>query len=159
MKQLLSKIGLFFKGLFNAAARTWAKVSPEFQEALKQGSGVLAIINSNTSVTSNILIDLILKAYPELTRETLFAGLKGVEKGLNIADRIAEDNLEATLQNLQTFLAEVKIENSSFWAGTASFGAKLLALAFAPKNTKWATLEALMEFVYHQFIKPQFDKK
>lgn len=153
LQSFLSKIGLFFTGLFNAAARTWAKVSPEIQDALKHGSGVLAIINQNVEEAPEAVIYLIQEAFPKLDRPTLLAGLRGVAEGLNVADGIVDNDLEGTVERLQKYLAGLKSERAQFWAAISSLAAKLLALAFAPAGTKWATFEALMEFVYQRFIK------
>lgn len=153
MKCFLKKIGLFFTGLFNAAARTWAKVSPEVQDALKHGSGILAIINQHVTEAPDFVIELIQKAYPKLDRPALLAGLRGVSLGLNVANGIIDNDLQGTVERLQKYLAGLKSERAAFWAGISSLAAKLLALALAPKGTKWATFEALMEFVYQRFIK------
>jgi|GEM_PF-2160812 len=153
LKSFLLKIGLFFTSLFNAAARTWANVSPEVQDALKQGSGILDIINKHVTESPDIVIRLIQHAFPNVDRESLLVGLRAVTEGLNIADGIVDNDLNETVNRLQKYLSGLKSERAQFWAGISSLAAKLLALAFAPKGTKWATFEALMEFVYQRFIK------
>ncbi|PPK97840.1 hypothetical protein, partial [Parapedobacter indicus] len=98
-------------------------------------------------------IELIQKAFPNIDRPTLLVGLKGVTEGLNIADGIVDNDLQATVGRLQEYLSGLKSERAGFWAGISSLAAKLLAFGFAPAGTKWATFEALMEFVYQRFIK------
>ncbi|SFJ98139.1 hypothetical protein [Parapedobacter indicus] len=153
LKSFIAKIGLFFAAIFDAAARTWANVSPEVQDALKQGSAILDIINKNVKEAPDFVIELIQKAFPNIDRPTLLVGLKGVTEGLNIADGIVDNDLQATVGRLQEYLSGLKSERAGFWAGISSLAAKLLAFGFAPAGTKWATFEALMEFVYQRFIK------
>lgn len=153
MKSFLKKIGNFFKRLFDAAERAWTGLTPEIQKALKQGSGVLSVINNHVDKAPPDVIWLIQKLYPELGKATLLAGLAGVANGLNIASDNVTDDLEKTVGRLQLYLSEKKLENAAFWAGITSLAAKILAFAFAPAGTRWAVFESLMEFVYQRFIK------
>jgi hypothetical protein len=148
--RLLAKIGNFFEGLFDAAAKTYNAQSPEIQAALKDGSAILAIINENVSKAPEFVIELIQKAFPSITREVLLNGLKDVAKGINQAEAIAADNLEDTVKNLQSYFESLE---GKFWAGVSELGAKLLAVFFAPTGTKWATISSLMEYVYQKFVK------
>lgn len=148
--RLLAKIGQFFEGLFNAAAKTYNAQSQEVQDALKDGSEILDIINRNVTEAPEFVIDLIQKAFPALTREVLLNGLKEVAKGINQADAIAADTLEDTVKNLQAYLESLE---GKFWAGVSELSAKLLAVFFAPAGTKWVTISSLMEYVYHKLVK------
>lgn len=148
--RLLAKIGNFFEGLFNAAAKAYNNLSPDVQKAFEQGSEILRIINANVASAPEFVIELIQKKFPELDREKLLAGLNEVSQGLNVASAIQAESLEDTLKNLQEYLSTLK---GSFWAGASAFGSKLLAFAFAPAGTKWATFESLMEFFYQTYVK------
>lgn len=148
--RLIAKIGQFFEGLFNAAAKTYNDQSPEVQAALKDGSEILAIINKNVTESPEFVIDLIQKAFPSLNREKLLDGLKAVAKGINETDAILADNLEDTIKNLQKHLESL---DGTFWAGVSELSAKLLAVFFAPKGTKWVVISSLMEFVYQKIVK------
>jgi len=148
--RLIEKIGDFFEGLFNAAAKTYNSQSPQVQDALKDGSRILDIINRNVSEAPDVVIALIQKAFPSMQRETLLEGLKAVSKGLNLTDAILADTLEETVLNLQKYLESLE---GTFWAGVSELAAKLLAVFFAPSGTKWVTISSLMEFVYHKLVK------
>lgn len=147
--KLIAKIGDFFEGLFNAAQKAWNKLNPEVQEAMEKGSEILAIINKNVTEAPEFVIDIIEKT-TGVDREKLLWGLNKVSEGLNVAEAIEAESLEDTIKNLQVYLESLQ---GGIWAGISSFSAKLLAFAFAPEGTKWATLEALMEFTYHKIVK------
>lgn len=156
MQNFLKKIGLFFKAIFDSAARTWKKVSPEVRDALLQGSSIVDIINRNAKESPDFVIELIQKAHPSLDRPTILAALKAVAEALNVANDIVEkDELEEVLKTVQGHLEKVKEERSAFWAGLSSLAAQVIAFAFAPKGTKWATFVTLIEFVYQRFIKKE----
>lgn len=148
--RLLEKIGNFFEGLFNAAAKTYNDQSPEVQAALKDGSEILAIINKNVTEAPEFVIELIQEAFPSLDRETLLNGLKSVAKGINQTDAILADTLEDTILNLQKHLEGLE---GTFWAGVSELSAKILAVFFAPAGTKWMVISQLMGFVYHKYVK------
>lgn len=149
--KLLAKIGAFFSGLFDAADKAWNKLEPEVQEAMEKGSKILEIINDNVDKAPEFVIDAIERT-TGVTKDKLSNGLKQVSDGLNIAKDIEDDSLETTVKNLQVYLESLQ---GGVWAGISSFSAKLLAFAFAPKGTKWATLEMLGEFVYQKIVKKQ----
>jgi len=148
--KLLSKIGSFFTGLFDAAASTFNDLAPEIKESFVKGSSILNLINKYVNETPDFIIQVIQDKFPDVTREKLSAGLYEVATGLNIAQDLTKEDLESTLKAIQQHLSKLK---GSFWAGASEFGAKLLAFAFAPEGTKWATLSSLMEYVYQKYIK------
>lgn len=148
--RFLAKIGDFFEGLFNAAAKTYNDQSDEIQTAFVQGSEILDIINANVKAAPDFLMNLITARFPGLDKEHLSEGLTKVEKVLNIADDIQDKTLEDTLKNLQAYLDK---QEGSDWAGITGLAAKTLAFFFAPAGTKWAIFESLMEYVYQKFIK------
>lgn len=148
--RLLATIGMFFAGIFDAAARTYNAQSQEVKDALKDGSAILAIINENVTEAPERVIDLIQKAFPTLTRDKLLDGLNAVAKGINHAEAIAADTLEDTIKNIQAYLESLE---GTFWAGVSELSAKILAVFFAPAGTKWATISLLMEYVYQKLIK------
>lgn len=150
LKIFLKKIGLFFEGLFNAAAKAYNELAPEVQAALVKGSEILNIINDNLDKHASVIVALIQTKFPDVDLVDLETGLKKVSDGLNIADKIVDDTLESTIDNLIVYLDS---KDGVDWASVASFAAKLLSAAFAPDGTKWAIFESLMEFVYQKFIK------
>lgn len=149
--KFFAKIGDFFEGLFNAAAKTWNNLEPDIQEAMTKGSEVLALINKHVNDSPDFVIDLITKA-TGLDRGQLLAGLNKVSEALNVADAIEAETLEDTVKNLQKYLESVK---GGTWAGITSLAAKVLAFFLAPAGTKWDTLETLMTYVYQTFIKKE----
>lgn len=148
--RLLEKIGSFFKGLFDAAERAYNKLQPEVKKAMVQASGVLDILNKHVNESPDFVIEIIQKAFPELTREKMLEGLNKVSEGLNVVDAIEADTLEETVRNLQAYLEGLKDQR---WAAATSFAAKILALFLSPQGIKYSIIEMLMEMVYQRFIK------
>jgi len=150
LKKFFAAIGNFFEGLFNAAKRTWNKLSPELQKAMVNGSGVIEAINSNVDKAPSFVLDLIRKKYPDFDTVKLKAALGQLSKNLKIADDIEDPDLETTIRNLQTYLSGLQGQT---WAIISNSLANIIAVAVAPKNTKVAAIIQLMEFVYQSFIK------
>lgn len=150
LKTLFAKIGDFFEGLFSSAKKVWNKLSPELQNAFLQGSGIISIINDNVDKAPDEVLALINKKFPGITKEKLHEGLKKVTHALNIATSLNNESLETTIFNIQYYLDKTQGEK---WAGISSLASKVFAFFMAPKETKWSVFEALMEYVYHSFIK------
>ena len=147
----LQKIGNFFKNLFDAAEEAWDKLSPEVQKALEQGSAVIAVINDNIHDAPDFVFDLIQKRFPDLTEEKLTEALKAAAAEANLIERIVDkDNVVELIQALQFYLSGKK---GSFWASASSFLAGVLAIVFAPKETKFSTISSLITWVYQAIVK------
>ena len=152
LQTFLSKIGDFFSGLFNSAKKTWAKLSPEVQNAMLHGSGIIDIINNNVDKVPSFVIALIQSKYPDITTDKIHAGLKGIADALHIAEGVNDGDLEALISNIQKYLASL---NGKIWANISGTLAKAIAAFLAPPETKFAAISSLMEFVYQTFIKKQ----
>lgn len=150
MKKLLKKIGLVFKSLFSRTDKIWKGLTPEVQTAFLQGSEVLKIVNNNSDKSGNEILEIILTAYPDIELEKLKDGLLSVIKALNIETFLTAETLVKMLEVLSNYL---KTKEKEVWAGLSALASKLIAYSLAGNLISWATLELLMEFVYHNFIK------
>lgn len=152
LDSFLGKIGDFFSGLFSSAKKTWAKLSPEIQNALLHGSGIIATINKYVDAAPQFVIDAIVAKYPDLHIDQITQGLKKVAVALNIAIDTNDDDLTVVISKLQQYLASTK-DDGKVWATISHSLAALLAVVLSPAETKVASVTSLLEFVYQHFIK------
>lgn len=140
-------IGAFFVGLFNAAKKAYSKLSPEQQDALQAGTGLVAILNDNLAATPEQIRLLIQQRFPNLDEESLEKALFSVLQQFNLT--VAE-NLDQAIVTIQGHLSSLE---GKAWAVASHGVAAALSVAFGPKETKVATIVSLLEWVYQHFIK------
>jgi hypothetical protein len=150
LKTIISKIGEVFTNLFSSAEHAWKHLSPEIQNAMLHGSGILAIINSNINKTPAFVQDLILKKFPGLTVEKLKEVIKKGSEGLTIAEHVNSDDLLVMIENLQKYLGGLK---GQAWAKISHFFGLGMAVFLAPPATKVAAIASLLEAFYHLVVK------
>lgn len=150
LKDFIAKIGEFFGHLFAGAEKTWKKLSPQVQDALLYGSGVIDTINKYTDETPLFVWDIIQKKFPKLDKDHLLKALKSASVELKIAQEVNDDDLETVIGNLQAYLASLE---GTVWAKISEALAKGIAIFTAPPATKWAAIASMMEFVYQTFFK------
>lgn len=146
--RLLAAIGGIFKHVFEGARKTFDQLTPEQQAALKHGSGVVALINSELNNTPAEVRAAILEQFPDLDIATLETGLFQVATSFNLAPK--EHNLEDIIAALQAYLSTL---HGSIWEGITQGVASVLAVILAPAGTKFAAVGQLMEYVYQTFFK------
>jgi len=141
----------FFKNLFNGLKKAWNKLSDEQQDALKNGTGLIAIINANLELAPAALRQKIQEAYPNLPVAVIEAGMFSVAKTFGITGL---SSLDDAINVVQAYLQE---KEGKEWAVASHTAALALSVLFAPKETKVAQLVALIEFAYQKFIKNRKD--
>ncbi len=115
-----------------------------------QGADIVNEINTNVDATPDFIIDLLLKKYPNLTKEQLHEYLQKASEGLATAYEINNQDLETTVKSLQLFLGTLQ---GTAWAKISHTLAAGIAAATAPKETKFSSIIALLNYAYHAFIK------
>ena len=89
-----------------------------------------------------------------MSEEGIRKSLKIAVDGLNIGKDIADSsNTLELVTAVQQHLSTIKAVDSSRWAQTSAFIAKLIAKAHAPEGTKASVIELLMETFYQVYIK------
>jgi hypothetical protein len=151
MSNVFKKIGQFFEGLFNAARKTYNKLSDEQKAALVHGSGLVAIINANIEGTPADVRAMIATKHPNLDIEKLEAALFKVAQSFGITDLQSADDAIAAIQGHLSGLS------GKTWAVASHAAASLFSALFAPQETKVATIVSLIEFVYRHFIKKDLE--
>lgn len=139
-----------FGGLFNAAQKTWNKISPELQKAMLHGSGIISVINTHVDASPDFIVELLQKKYPDLTKEKIHESLQKATEGLSIGQGIVNADFGTTIQLLQGYLSSLKGKG---WANISQTLAKGITAFLAPKETKFAAISSLMEFVFQTFVK------
>jgi hypothetical protein len=153
LKTFFGKVGDFFSHIFDGAKKTWDKLEPAIQSAMVDASGIIAVINQKIDATPDELKALIQEKFPNLPLEKIEEGVRKAAEGVGAGVDATSGDLTHMLEVLQAKLQSVKAEDGSKWAGLSSLGAKLIAVALAPKGTKWGVFESLMEFVFRTFVK------
>jgi len=136
-KGLFQKILDVFLNIFTSAAKElWNSLTPEEQGALKQGSGVMKIINDHIDESPEEIKAIIEKDYPGIPLETLaeLAAHFNLGVGAKIEDAIAA---------IQLWL---KSKEGTVWDNALSF-------FLSDKEARPGIIAALMESVYRWFIK------
>lgn len=146
MKELLSKIGQFFKGLFNASQRAWNSLPSAVKDAIINGSAFVSTVNQNIDKTAEELTAIIQQQFPALTAEKL--SLAAAQWHLTFT----QGDLVSVVGAIQKHLAPLQ---GKFWADASDGLAKVVAFVIAPPETKYATFSMLMTWAYHLFVKPK----
>lgn len=148
IKKLLAAIGHFFEGLFNAAEKAYDSLSPEQQAALQNGSGVVAVINSMLAAEAADVRAAIHEKFPGIDEMVLENGLFALAKAFGITNY---NNIDECIAALQKYFAQLQ---GNTWDAINHGAASLLAVLFAPANTKFAAIASLLEYVYRRYIRP-----
>jgi hypothetical protein len=130
----------------NSAEKLWNDLTPEEQETLKQGPGIVAIINTHLKDEPSIVKDLITKQYSSIGASVLEIELMAICKDLNLPMPIDFDSAIATLQN---YLGS-KIGTKWKWASSSL--AELLTVALSP-GTIFEKVSVLIVYAYNKYIK------
>lgn len=145
--KLLQTIGHFFAGLFNEAEKAYSNLTPEQQAALVNGSGIVDIINSMLTAEAADVRKAIQEKFPNIDEQRLEQGLFAVANSLNLTGFTSVDDCIAALQKHFAGLT------GKVWEGASHGAAGILAILFAPPETKFAAIASLLEWVYQHFIK------
>lgn len=158
LDKFIKKIGEVFSTLFNSAKKTWNKISPEIQNGILQGSGIIATVNKYLDAAPDFILQAIQAKFPALPLDKIEESLKKLAKALNISTDVNDPDLLTTIKNLQSYLASTK-EDGKLWATISHSAAAVLAVVLAPAETRVAAVVSLLEYAYQHFIKPDVDVK
>lgn len=143
MKNFLKWIGLLFA---SAARKLWNSLTPEEQQNLKYGSGVIDVINKYLDETPMIIETAIKNKYPDFDLQKLITLVNLA--GLNT------DNVAMTVQDAITKLKTYLLtKQDKVWQWASSALAELLTVALNPSLTVFEKVSTLIQYVYSKFIK------
>jgi hypothetical protein len=131
----------------NGADKLWSELTPEEQAALKQGSGIVAIINAHLKDVPTVIEDAIKTEFPEIDFTTLETEIVTIAKDLNLT--LPTLDFTGAITAIQAYLSS-KVGTKWEWASSAL--AELITVALSP-TTLFQKVSVLMEYVYNTFFK------
>lgn len=135
---------------------SWAKLEPAVQNALLHGAGIFKIIGDDLNAAPKDIVDKILATFTDQTKESITEWLSKVQIEITGIEAIPNQDLEATIANLQTYL-NTKVKAGSNLSALLSRGAQILALIINPDSVI-GQITTYLETAY-QIIKNIFSKK
>lgn len=143
-KTFFGKVLSIFTDIFSSAAKKlWESLSESDQSALKNGSGVLKVINDNIDKAPEEIKQIIEEKYPEVPLETIAE----LAAHFNL---IVGDKVEDAIAALQEWL---KSKEGTVWENAMNIAAQTLSFFLSGKEGRPGIFAALMEKVYRWFIK------
>lgn len=143
--------GKLIAGVFSifksSAVKLWEDLTPEEQENLKHGSGVVNIINTHIDEAPEIIQQEIIAAFPDLDIVQLETELIKVcgYLGLTISGQTITDAITA----LKAYLNS---KTGTIWQWASSGLAELISVALSKDTTIFAKISMLVEYVYRTYI-------
>lgn len=148
-KTVFGKIFGWIGDIFhNSAEKLWDGLSSEEQAGIKNGSGIIAIINKHIGDAPEVIVDAIKAEFPDVDFAVLTTGLLTICETLNI--ELPSVDINGAIEGLKTYLAS---KEGTIWEWASSSLAQLLSVIFTPNQTVFAKISMLVEFAYQTFIK------
>lgn len=147
MSKVLKAVGAFLAGVLNAAKKAFLSLTPEQQEAVKSGSGIMDMINKYLDETPGKVRELILSKFPDLKLPELEAALFRLSRLFNLGDCKSADDVIDAIQN------KIKTVEGIDWENISQAYALAMGIALAPKGTKIFQIVSALEWAYRKFFK------
>ena len=148
-KTFFGKIFGWVGDIFHQSAeKLWNDLTPEEQASLKNGSGVINVINKHLSDTPETIKEAITQEFPGLDPTAVETSLLDICKHLNITPPTVD--LNGAIESIKTYLSS---KSGRVWEWASSALAELLSAIFAPNTTAFAKISTLVEYAYRTFIK------
>ena len=144
------KVGEIFSNLTLSVEKIWDHYEPELQQAIKDGSGIVALINTNIDKAPDFIYAAIQQEFPHITKASVDALLAKVATDFNLLQNGVVPDPLTTIQNILTYLSA---HTGSEWEKVSEFIANTIALFLAPAGTIWNKIGTVMWWVYQTFIK------
>lgn len=143
---IFSFLGQLFTSIFSATRRAWNHLPPAIQEQIKNGSGIINILQQYIGQD------------PKLTIATLQANLNVnldlLYSSLSVLANYWKLTVPATLEELiiviQSYLKSLQ---DSEWDRVLSTGAQVIADVLTGSSTPFGIISTVIEFVYNEFFK------
>jgi len=139
------------KSLFNKADAAWTKLSPEVQAALKNGSGILAVINNDINGEYAPIV-LVIEQKFGVTSEQVNSVLAGLAKAFNIAVQDTSSGTEL-LKAIQTYLSGLGTNWGAITSAAAVIGGEILN-----GGSPISIAVSVIQTIYETIVKPLLAK-
>jgi len=143
---IFSFLGELFTSIFSATRRAWNHIPSQIQEQIKNGSGIINILQQ------------FIGQDPKLTIATLQANLPInadlLYSSLSVLANYWKLTVPATLEDLIVVIQEhLKSLQDSEWDRVLSTGAQVVADVLTGSATPFGIISTVIEFVYNEFFR------
>jgi hypothetical protein len=152
ISKIFKVIGHLFTNLFNEARKAFNKLSPEQQQALRDGTGLAALINSMLDKTPAEIRAAIATRFPNLDEPLVEAAI------FKLAERFGLPHMTTLETMIELIKERFASAQGEAWEQDAHLAGLVFSAAFAPKGTRTAAIISLLEYVYHDLVRPLFFK-
>ena len=136
------------KNLFNTIKKEYQHLSDTEKQALQNGTGLVALINSMLDKTPAEIRLAIEQKFPNINEHVLESALYSLVNTLGLS--VAGNSIEQSISAIKTKLASL---HGKDWELISHTAASAIAVFFSPTETKVATIVSFIEWVYRTFIK------
>lgn len=148
-KTVFGKLFGWIGDIFHTSvSKLWDSLTPEEQASLKNGSGIINVINLHLSEVPEVVKAAIITEFPTIDISALETTLLSLCGTLNITPPSLD--LTGAIAAIQTYLNS---KTGTTWQWASSALSELLSVAFAPGQTIFAKISTLIEYTYQTFIK------
>lgn len=130
----------------DSADKLWDELTPEEQNNIKHGSGIVAIINNHLSDVPEAITKAIQDEFPDLNIVSLETALVTICNDLNIS---GITDIDGAIAAIQKWLSD-KVGTKWEWASSAL--AELITVGLGPGSV-FQKITILIEYAYQKFIK------
>lgn len=148
--RFFNNIGIWRPSIEEAIESLYDNLHDTEKTAVKDASGWIAVINANLQAAPDFVFELIQKKFPGVTKESVAETLNKVNATLMKADANTPDNFASALGKLQTYLG--KYEGNA-WIAMTKAVVTVLADVFLKGASPIQSIEAVLEYVYRNFVK------
>lgn len=130
--------------LFNSAQKAWTHLSPEIQDGLKQGSGVIATINAMLNSPFAEVVTAITTKFG-ISADVLQSWLQKAAAYLKIGEDLNNADIETLITNFQAYF---KAQDKATWQKVSSLAAQFIAALAVPGGTPFSIIVSFIEIAY-----------
>lgn len=138
--------------LFNSLDKAYHKLSDEEKQALNDGTGLSALINSMLDKSAEEIKSAIQKKFPTIDEAKLEAAV------FHLATTFGLGSFTSLDEAIDAIKRHFAGQTGKAWEIAAHTAGTVFAVLFAPPATKVATIVSFIEYVYQIFVRPKFVK-
>ena len=148
--KFFNTIGIWHPKFEDAVKDLFTHLPETEQKAITAASGIIAIVNANLDKVPDVVFSLVQQKFPDITKEKLTEGLNKLNGDLiKTGDNMPTD-FAGALGVLQGYLG--KYEGNT-WEVISKSVVTVLANVFLGGGSSIQKIDAVLEFVYRNFIK------
>lgn len=146
------RIGIWHPKFEETIEDIYGKLQTGEQEAIKQASGIIAIVNANLQLVPEQVWDIIQTKFPDVTEEHVTELINKLNATIAAVDDYISEDYGTALIKLQAYLAQY-VNTHNVWAAITRSVVEILADIKLNGKLNIQTITTVLEFVYQTFIK------